>query len=101
MNRNEAKKIAETVSSEDLKKMFLNAQSSIKDWKQPSINKGLSKGVVFNIFTKNGLITSDSHILAKTNAIREFGEFLPDYKKLVKEKKGNVKCAHENPIFIL
>ena len=101
MNRNEARKIAETVSSEDLKQTFLNAQNSIKDWKQVSaVNKGLSKGIAFNIFTKGGFITADSHILAKTNAVREFGEFLPNYEKVIKEKKSEVKCLHEDPIFI-
>lgn len=101
MNRNEARKIAETVSSEDLKQMFLNAQNKITDWTQVSrVNKGLSKGIAFNAFTKNGLITANSHILAKTNAIREFGDFLPNYEKVIKEKRSNVKCSHQDPIFI-
>lgn len=100
MNRNEARKIAETVSTEDLKQMFLNAQNSINDWTQPSrINKGLSKGIAFNILSKGSMNTT-SHIIGITNAIREFGEFLPNYEKVIKEKKSSVKCSHQDPIFI-
>lgn len=34
MNRSEAKSLAETATPEQIKQMFLNAQSNITDWKQ-------------------------------------------------------------------
>lgn len=101
MNRNEAKEIAETVSLEDLKKMFLTAQSSIKDWTQPSIvNKGLSKGVAFNILSAGiGAKSSASeiHIMAKKNMVREFGEYLPGYQCKQKVQKTAIPPSHQEP----
>lgn len=104
MNRKNAKEIAETVSLEDLKQMFINAQNNIKDWTQVSnVNKGLTKGTAFNILSY-GIWGIDEakeiHIMAKINMIREFGEFLPNYQKKTKTKKILPQPKHEEPIFI-
>ena len=84
MNRQEAKKLALTISIEDLKQMFLNAQEGIKDWNETSrVNKNITKGIAFNILSKcyddEGVWRKESvgSIIAKTNMLREFGEWLP------------------------
>lgn len=101
MNRQEAKEIAEKVSLEDLKQMFLNAQKSIKDWSQPSIvNIGLSKGIGFNILSagiEKHKSADDIHILAKTNMVREFGEYLPNYERKQKPVKSHITPSHQEP----
>ena len=53
MNRPDAKKIAQYITNEQLQKMFDNAKVGIKDWTKVSIvNKGLTKGVAWNILAK-------------------------------------------------
>ena len=97
MNRDEAKIIAETVSHDDLKRMMVNAYKSIEVWNIPSrVNNGISKGAAFNIYTKIN-IDDDTHILAKINMLREFGEYLPNYQKEKKEQKPPVNFYHEEP----
>jgi hypothetical protein len=102
MNRNDAKKIADVITSEQLHSMFANAKSGIKDWTKPSIvNMGLSKGVAWNILSKVDL--NDRCKLGIINAICEFGEWLP--KELISIKKGKgkaiIKTAHQEPNFDL
>ena|ERR1035437_8981996 len=101
MNRTEAKKIAETITMEQIREMFMKAQELIKDWTVPSnVNLGLSKGVAFNILSA-GDLTKKMHHMAKINAIREFGEYLPGYKKPVKVKTNDINVAHQEPKFII
>ena len=100
MNRNEAKKVAEIVSISELEQMFINAQNGIKDWTKVSIvNKCLTKGTAFNILSKCG-VSKDTHILAKINMLREFGEWLPNYKKETKKRFVYPNPFHEDPNFI-
>lgn len=104
MNRSEARKLAESVTLEELLSMFKNAQDKITDWTTASRpNKGLSLGVAYNILSK-GLTekknASEIHIIAKTNMIWSFGEYLPNYAKIVRDKKPNVIPAHQKPDFI-
>ena len=101
MNRSDAKKIAETITNEQLKNMLDTAKSSIKDWTKVSIvNKGLTKGTAWNILGKDFDITYKYHILAKQNMIREFGEFLPSELKIKKPKKPYPNTViHQDPIF--
>lgn len=98
MNRNEARELAETTSEEDLKQMFLNAQSKISDWTEVSrVNRGMTKGTAFNILSK--ATGKPTHILGKTNMIWEFGEYLPNYQKKEKAKRLEVKPVHQEPKF--
>jgi hypothetical protein len=101
MSRDEAKKLAETVSLEDLKQMFLNAQSQIKDWTTASrVNKGLSLGVTFNIFTagfEKYKSANEIFHIGRTNMIWAFGEYLPGYTKPVQKTKSEIKVAHQEP----
>lgn len=101
MNKQKAKKIAETITYEQLENMFLEAEMSITDWEQVSnVNKGISKGTSWNILRK--VLTPDviNSNLAVVNMIREFGEFLPT--ELIPENKPKnqpVKVHHQDPIF--
>lgn len=46
MNRADSKKIAETITNEQLKDMFEKAKSSISDWtKVSNVNKGMTKDI--------------------------------------------------------
>ena len=101
MNRYVAEQIAEHITNKQLLQMFNNAKAGVKDWTVVSIcNKGFTKGVAWNILAKKFDINYKYHILAKTNMVREFGEFLPDELKPKKKEKKQVKLLiHQNPVF--
>ena len=100
MNRIDARKIAEKITNEQLQKMFESAKKEIKDWtKVSSVNKGLTKGTAWNVLAKDFDVNHNYHIMAKTNMVREFGEFLPvEIKPERKTKKMN-NPVHQDPIF--
>ena len=90
MNKTLAKKIAKTISNEQLQEMFNTAKERIKDWTVvSSVNKGMTKGTGWNILAKNFNVDDTYHILAKTNMIREFGEFLSEELKPSKIQKSD------------
>ncbi len=96
MNRNDARKIAETITNEQLQQMFDTAKAKITDWTQVSnVNKGLTKGVSWNILTAGFDVNKEIHILAKTNMVREFGEFLPNQ---LKPRKANRQFSNKPPV---
>jgi len=96
MNKKDARKIAETITNEELKEMFDCAKIGITDWtKVSNVNKGMTKGVSWNILAKDFDINKTHHILAKINMIREFGEFLPDQ---IKPKRDSKKLSGNPPI---
>lgn len=98
MNRNDARKIAETITNEQLQQMFDTARAKITDWtKVSACNLGITKGVAWNILAKNFDVTANHHILAKTNMIREFGEFLPNEFKPQKKNRKIQVPVHQNP----
>lgn len=101
MNRPQARKLAETITNDQLKTMFDDAKAGIKNWtKISSCNKGFTKGVAWNILAKDFDINHNYHILAKTNMIREFGEFLSySIRHQEKKKKDQGKPMHHDPIF--
>lgn len=106
MNKHEAKKLAETVTLEDLKSMFRNAQEKITDWTRTSrINKGATIGMTYNIlaFEPNRYTSIDEvDLIARKNMIWEFGEYLPGYEKTVaKSKTGKNAPVHQAPVFKL
>ncbi len=96
----DAKIIADTITNEQLKQMFDAAKVGIKDWTAvSSVNKGMTKGLAWNILAKDFDVNKNYHDLAKINMIREFGEFLPNNLKPKKEKKESRKPTHQDPIF--
>ena len=100
MNKNDARKIAETITNEQLQEMFETAKSKIKDWtKVSNVNKGLTKGTSWNILAKDFDVTAKHHILAKTNMVREFGEFLPNELKIQKKVRQYQSPIHQEPKF--
>ena len=100
MERYKARNIAETITNEQLKEMLDRAKENITDWtKVSSVNKGMTKGVAWNILGANFDPTVQHHILAKTNMIREFGEFLSDDLKPKKKDKPKIIPFHQDPKF--
>jgi hypothetical protein len=103
MTRSEAKKLAETVTPAELKAMLIDARNNITDWTRRSrVNIGMTIGTTFNIFSVGFEIESplpqNMHILAKTNMIWEFGEYLPKYvKPTSKERKLDIRVVHQEP----
>jgi hypothetical protein len=68
--------------------MFDKASAGIKNWtKVSNVNISLTKGAAWNILANNFDVKKEHHILAKTNMIQEFGEFLPVELKPIKIKK--------------
>lgn len=105
MNRQFAKEVASIVSNQELKQMFLNAKEEIKDWSKVSdINKSMTKGTAWNIFTRAFDETKQIHILAKINMIREFGDYLHSPLCRKRDKNNNrptVTPIHQEPDFTL
>lgn len=101
MNRKDARKIAETITNNQIQQMFENAKASITDWtKISSVNKGLTKGRSWNILARNFDVKSNYHILAKTNMVLEFGAYLPaELKPKKKKEQFKNKPHHQDPIF--
>lgn len=100
MNKKSAREIAEKITNEQLQQMFDNAKQSISDWTEISkVNRGLTKGAAWNILAKDFKLDSKHHILAKTNMVREFGEYLSTDLKPVKKTKKDLPPIHQNPIF--
>jgi hypothetical protein len=102
MNRKTARSIAEKITNTDIKQMFDNAKVGVKDWKKVSaVNKGMTKGAAWNILAKDFDVNFNYNILAKTNMVREFGNFLPETlkpKKIFKEKLYT-DPTHQDPDF--
>ncbi len=101
MNRTDAKRIAETITNEELAEMFANAKANITDWtKVSNVNKGMSKGVAWNILASDFDVEKTHHNLAKYNMLREFGEFLPNHLKPAKKvKPATPNVVHQEPKF--
>lgn len=101
MNRTEERKIAEIITNDQIKEMFKSAKLGIKNWEKTStVNKGLTKGLAWNILAKDFDININYHILAKTNMVREFSEYLPFELLPEKKKKRQInKVSHQSPDF--
>ena len=100
MNLTQSRKVLETITSTQIKAMFDNAKASIKDWTRASNNnKGLTKGVAWNILAADFDENKECHKLAKLNMIREFGEYLPSELKPNRKLKAKSKPVHQEPIF--
>ena len=101
MNKELASKIAETITNEQLKAMFDKARAEIKDWKVVSnVNLGFTKGVAWNVLALEFDVKKTYPNIAKTNMVREFGEFLPDELIPKKDKtKKEIIPTHQDPIF--
>jgi hypothetical protein len=101
MNRTDAKKIAETITNEELSEMFENAKANITDWtKVSNVNKGMSKGAAWNILASDFNIDMKYHNMARVNMVREFGEFLPNHLKPAKKTKTtSINVVHQEPRF--
>jgi hypothetical protein len=100
MNRSDARKIVEVITNEQLNEMFNTAKITIKDWtKVSSVNKGMTKGTAWNILAKDFDISVSHHIMAKTNMVREFGEYLPNEFKPTRNKRIQPNPVHQEPKF--
>lgn len=103
MKRSDAKKIAETITNQQLFEMLQAAKEGITDWRKvSSCNKGFTKGSAWNVLAK-GFDPSNQniHFVYKTNLIHEFGDFLPDSLKIKKPAINYPEPSHKDPDFDL
>lgn len=102
MNKRKAQKIAEHITNQQLADMLEAARKGITDWEERSaVNKGITKGVAWNILGQKFDPSKQYHQLAKVNMIWEFGDFLP--AELMPEapaKPPRPKPQHQPPIFL-
>ena len=98
MNRNEARSLAENVTGDDLEKMLEKAAENITDWHRVSrVNIWITIGYSYNLFKKGFDPNVPIHILAKTNMILEFGEYLKTYEKPMRTKRNAPTPIHQDP----
>lgn len=114
MERELAKRISQKITVGDAIKTLQNAYYQINDWNVRSeVNRGLSKGIAFNIFVKGlfGLkneiaIPNGETFLTYTDNWRikdllekiiwEFGEYLPNVDQITKDWEIRV-FSHQEP----
>lgn len=95
IDRGLAESLACTCSDEKAIETLMRARIMVKDWKEKSsVNPGMSRGTFYNIVTAG--ITPANLVLHKKNIIWEFGEYMPDYEKIVSERNKN-ESHHEEP----
>lgn len=101
MDKSHAKHLSGKLDNYHLKLMIDKAKQEIKDWTAASkINKGLSKGTVWNILANSFDVDEHQNNIVKYNLIREYGEFLPeDLQPRKKQPKPEVLPVHQDPIF--
>lgn len=105
MNKIDAKRLAETVTHEQLLAMFERAKTSITNWREPSkVNPSITLGAAWNIYypcvVQSLRPIKLSHV--KTNMLWLFGDYLDE--SLKPDKKSNnrkpaVDVFHQEPIF--
>ena len=101
MNKKDAKIIAETITNEQLERMFSNAKEGITDWKALSIiNKSITKGTAWNILTKAFDVRVKNRNNAKIIMLMEFGDFIKhEFDIPKKEIKKRLVPFHQEPVF--
>ena len=103
MNKADAKKIAESITFEQLSTMFNNAKSNIVNWKEVStVNKCMTKGAAWNILIKGLTPRIMNQPLALKNMIWEFGDYLDDDLQVKPEQeiKSDIEVFHQEPDFL-
>ena len=103
MNKTDAKRIAETITHDQLVAMFERAKAEITDWEKVSaVNPGMTKGAAWNILStalKAG-VGPRMRQLAVTNMVWEFGDFLEDSLKPAKKNREPAPAPyHQQPNF--
>lgn len=105
MNRADAKRIAETVTNDQLNAMFERAKVGITDWSKASaVNPCISKGKSWNIMRRvdpSALGRGRRDMLIIKNMVWEFGDFLEDGIKPSRKRASRqaIQVHHEDPVF--
>ena len=100
MNNKYAKELSHKITNEEIRTMLEKAKVLIKDWKKASrTNKGLSRGIHWNMFAREFDLKKESSRIHKFRLIQEYGEFLPNELQPPKKKRHQNPPNHLNPIF--
>ena len=98
MNNKHAKNLSETITNEALYLMLKNASKCVKDWAKPSkANATISRGANWNLFCKDFEVNKKYSSILKYRMIQEFGDFLEEEYKTIKNHKPQVKTNHSEP----
>lgn len=105
MNKTDAKKIAQTITHDQLGMMFARAAVEITDWEKrsavnPSLTLGKSWNILHGAFTGDHIRGERVRLMIYKKMIWEFGDFLPDELKPEKKKRRQLpEPYHEDPAF--
>ena len=103
MNKADAKRIAESITNEQLAAMFERAKAGINDWEKVSaVNPGMTKGTAWNILSAAFVASGGTRQrqLAITNMVWEFGDFLDESLKPAKKTRQTAAAPyHQQPNF--
>jgi len=101
MNKSSARRIAETITRDQLLAMFERAKAEISDWTQPSrVNPGFSLGVVWNMTYPLLMEGKGLRPTIITNMIWAFGDYLDESLKPAKVCRPKPpEVYHEQPVF--
>lgn len=94
MKRTTARLIAQSITNEQLQNMFHSAYEKMTDQENRSkVNPKITKRKAWEYMGKDFKLTGKYNTLAKTNMIREFGDYLPEEFKSLFKKRKNEKTA--------
>jgi hypothetical protein len=101
MNNKFAYELSRRITNEQIADMLEKAKTGVKDWTKASkANKGLSRGVHWNIFCKDFKVEKECSYILKYRMIQEYYEFLPtELQPPKKPKKLQKPPTHFDPIF--
>lgn len=100
MNLTDARKIAQTVTREQMADMFERAKTGVKDWTAISgVSPYYTKGRAWNQFYP--VFMSGQHLSKPLLAymVHEFGDFLDEHLKYPYRARPVVDPLHEEPVF--
>ena len=100
MNDKYARELSHEITNDEIYTMLEKAKVLIKDWRKASkANKGLSRGVHWNMFAKEFDVKNECSHIFKYRLIQEYGEFLPDRLQPQKKERHQKPPSHQDPIF--
>ena len=99
ISRKYARELAESSTNEEIIQMLKSAQKNVLEWRERSrVNKAMSRGFSFNLYSHGLNDDSDIHVLAKCNMCRDFGEYHLRFNPPQQKKNPPLpKLHHKDP----
>ena len=94
------RELSKTITNVDLMWILVRARYEVTDWEKASrSNKGLSRGVNWNLFCKDFDVDEDYPPIRKYRILEEFGEYVPPSLRPEPIVKVNPNVTHQLPDF--